>query len=200
MLYDLTITDELRERLNNQHEICHEFDNQIPFVTYDTYISSYHMEGSITSEFIRLLFEQHPEFEERKSSLIITTSKCCKISQYGLNGESNWHIDNINFPSNKKMNLIISWNGQGTSCLPKKESELLESLTREFIQQQRTDYENRPTPYNYPIHPISSYHSTESNHMTLLSMEGKRVLHRRNPINETDIGVYRYVLNIYYDL
>lgn len=71
MLYELTITDELRERLNNQDEICYECNNPIRFVSYQEYISSYREAGSITSEFIRLLFEQHPEFEEKKIVLLL---------------------------------------------------------------------------------------------------------------------------------
>lgn len=121
------------------------------------------------------------------------------MSQYGKSGEANWHIDNIEFPIDKTMNLIITWNGQGTSCLPTHQSKEIERLRNEFIKQNNTDYDNIPSPYNYPITPISSYHSPSSNQMTLLSMAGKNILHRRNPIPETDIGRYRYVLNIYYD-
>ena len=199
MLYELSITDELRERLNNQNEICFEYNNRIPFVSYREYISTYCQSGSITSEFIRLLFEQHPEFEEKKDSLIITTSRTCIMDHYGQNGECNWHTDNIKFPLDKTMNLIITWNGKGTSCLPAHQSYDIDRLRDNFIKQNRTDYDNFPSPYNYPITPISSYHSPLSNQMTLLSMAGKSVLHCRNPISKTDIGRYRYVLNIYYD-
>ena len=199
MLYDLVITDELLDRLNNHDEIKYEYDNKIPFVYYDEYISSYHKDGSITSEFIRLLFEQHPDFENIKHSFIITTTKCCIMKLYGISGEYNWHRDNIEFPSNRKMNLIITWNGRGTSCLPIEQSDTIKRLTDAFIEENRSDYENLPTPYNFPITPISSHHSPLFNHMTILSMAGKQVLHRRNPLHETDIGRYRYVLNIYYD-
>lgn len=199
MLYELNITDELRERLNNQDEICYEYQNRIPFVTYDKYMNYYYKENSITSEFIRLLFEQHPQFESKKGDIIISTSKTCIIDEYGGNGECNWHIDNIGFPSTQRMNLIISWNGQGTSCIPVHQSDVIRSMGDKFINENRTDYENFPTVYNYPNTPIQSYYSPDSNRMILLAMAGKRVLHRRNPILESDIGLYRYVLNIYYN-
>ena len=121
------------------------------------------------------------------------------MKQYGISGECNWHRDNIEFPSNRRMNLIITWNGRGTSCLPMEQSDTIKRLTDAFIEENRTDYENITTPYNFPITPISSHHSPLSNHMTILSMAGKQVLHRRNSLLETDIGQYRYVLNIYYD-
>lgn len=185
MLYDLTITDELRERLNNQDEL---FD----FMPYSEYVEKIHRENSITSIFIELLFESI------KNDLIITTSKSSIMTHHGLNGEGNWHKDNILFPREKENNLIISWNGNGTSCLTKEESDNITLLASDFIKQQRTDYHNYPYPDTYPTHPINSFYSKDSNEMKILSMNGKKIFHRRNPLYDTDIGDIRYVLNIYY--
>jgi hypothetical protein len=198
MLFDLTITDELRERLNNQDELLVEYNRKFGFVRYDEYLEKIHIENSITSIFIELLFQQHPFFENIKNDLIVTTSKSSIMSHNGLNGEGNWHKDNILFPTEKENNLIISWNGNGTSCLTKGESDNITLLANDFIKKQRTDYHNYPTPYTYPIHPLTSYYSTDSNEMKILSMNGKQIFHRRNPLDETDINTIRYVLNIYY--
>ena len=198
MLFDLTITDELRERLNNQDELAVEYNKKIDFITYDEYIEKEYIENSITSIFLELLFTQQPFFENIKSDLIITTSKSSIMTHHGLNGEGNWHKDNILFPSNKTNNLIISWNGNGTSCIPKEESDDITRLADDFIKQQRHDYHNFPTPDTYPIHPINSHYSKHSNEMKILSMNGKTIFHRRNPLYDTDIGNIRYVLNVYY--
>ena len=198
MLFDLTITDELRERLNNQDELLVEYNRIFDFVKYSEYVEKIYREDSITSIFLELLFEQHPFFENIKDDLIITTSKSSIMSHNGKNGEGNWHKDNILFPSEKENNLIISWNGNGTSCLTKEESDTITLLGDDFIKQKRTDYENYPYPHTYPIHPITSYYSTDSNEMKILSMNGKKIFHRRNPLYESDIGNIRYVLNIYY--
>jgi hypothetical protein len=198
MLFDLTITDELRERLNNQDELLVEYNRKFDFIQYDEYVKEKCVENSITDTFIKLLFEQQPFFENIKNELIITTSKSSVMTSYGLNGESNWHKDNILFPREKENNLIISWNGNGTSCLSKTESDTITLLANEFIKQQRTDYHNYPSPHTYPIHPINSYYSKHSNDMKILSMNGKTIFHRRNPLDESDIGDIRYVLNIYY--
>jgi len=198
MLFDLTITDELRERLNNQDELLEEYNRKFDFVKYDEYVEKIYRENSITSIFIELLFAQQPFFESIKNDLIITTSKSSIMTHNGLNGEGNWHKDNILFPSEKENNLIISWNGNGTSSLTKEESDKITLLANEFIKQQRTDYHNYPSPHTYPIHPINSYHSKDSNEMKILSMNGKKIFHRRNPLYDTDIGDIRYVLNIYY--
>lgn len=198
MLFDLTITDELRERLNNQDELNIEYSRRFNFMTYDEYIEKEYPENSITTIFLELLFTQQPFFENIKHDLIITTLKSSIMTEQGLNGESNWHKDNILFPNNKTNNLIISWNGNGTSCLPKAESDNITRLANDFIKQQRDDYENFPTPYTYPIHPINSYYSKVSNEMKILSMNGKTIFHRRNPLYDIDIGYIRYVLNIYY--
>jgi hypothetical protein len=198
MLFDLTITDELRERLNNQDEVLVEYNRKFDFVKYGEYVEKIYREDSITSKFLELLFEQHPFFENIKNDLIITTSKSSIMSHHGLNGEGNWHKDNILFPNEKENNLIISWNGNGTSCLTKEESDNITLLGDEFIKQERTDYDNYPYPHTYPINPINSHYSTDSNEMKILSMNGKKLFHRRNPLDESDIGNIRYVLNIYY--
>jgi hypothetical protein len=198
MLFDLTITDELRERLNNQDELLVEYNRKFDFMKYDEYLEKLYTEDSITSIFIKLLFEQHPYFENIKNDLIITTSKSSRMTHYGLNGEGNWHKDNILFPREKENNLIISWNGNGTSCLTKQESDNITLLANDFIKQDRTDYDNFPSPHTYPIHPIQSYYATDTNEMKILSMNGKKIFHRRNPLNDSDIGRIRYALNIYY--
>ena len=198
MLFDLTITDELRERLNNQDELLVEYNRRFGFLYYDKYMKNEYVENSITSIFINLIFEQHPFFENIKNELIITTSKTSIMTHYGNNGEGNWHKDNILFPEEKTNNLIISWNGNGTSCLPQEESDDITMLANEFLKQQRTDYNNYPSPYTYPIHPITSFHSKTSNEMKILSMNGKTIFHKRNPLSDTDINDIRYVLNIYY--
>jgi hypothetical protein len=173
MLFDLTITDELRERLNNQDELNTEYSRRFDFMTYDGYIEKEYLENSITTTFIELLFTQQPFFENIKHDLIITTLKSSIMTEQGLNGN-------------------------GTSCLPKAESDNITRLANDFIKQQRVDYENFPTPYTYPIHPINSYYSKVSNEMKILSMNGKTIFHRRNPLYDIDIGYIRYVLNIYY--
>ena len=66
------------------------------------------------------------------------------------------------------------------------------------MKQERTDYQNYPTPYTMPIHPINSYYSKDTNEMKLLSMNGKSIFHRRNSLDDIHIGDIRYVLNIYY--
>lgn len=197
MLFELTITDELRERLNNQDELLEEYNRKFDFIKYDEYLEHIR-ENSITSMFIELLFAQQPFFKNIKSDLIITTSKSSIMSHHGLNGESNWHKDNILFPNDKTNNLIISWNGNGTSCLTNEESDNITNLANDFIKQQREDYHNFPSPYTYPIHPINSHYSKDSNEMKILSMNGKTTFHRRNPLYDEDIGNIRYVLNIYY--
>jgi hypothetical protein len=198
MLFDLTITDELRERLNNQDELLVEYNKKFDFIQYDEYVMGKCVENSITDTFIKLLFEQHPFFEFIKNELISTTSKSSIMTTHGLNGEGNWHKDNILFPREKENNLIISWNGNGTSCLSKTESDTITLLANDFIIQQRVDYKNYPSPHTYPIHPINSYYSKNSNEMKILSMNGKTIFHRRNPLYDSDIGDIRYVLNIYY--
>jgi hypothetical protein len=175
-----------------------EYNRKFNFLQYGDYMKHKHVENSITSIFISLLFEQHPIFENMKNELIITTSKSSIMTTHGINGEGNWHKDNILFPIEKENNLIISWNGNGTSCLSKTESDTITSLANEFIEQQRSDYHNYPSPHTYPINPISSYYSKNSNEMKILSMNGKTIFHRRNPLYESDIGDIRYVLNIYY--
>jgi len=198
MLFDLTITDELRERLNSQEELLVEYNKKFDFISYREYMERHHVENSITSEFLKILFSQHPFFDGIKDEIIITTSKSSVMTTYGLSGEGNWHIDNILFPIEKENNLIISWNGNGTSCLLKEESDNIFRLKEDFIKQNRTDYHNLPSPYTYPIHPISSQYSVDSNEMKILSMKGKSIFHRRNELNDDDIGCIRYVLNIYY--
>jgi hypothetical protein len=198
MLFDLTITDELRERLNNQDELLVEYNKIFDFVKYGEYVEKIYREDSITSMFLELLFDQHPFFENIKNDLIITTSKSSIMSHTGKNGEGNWHKDNILFPKQKTNNLIITWNGNGTSSLTQSENDDITMLANEFIKQNRIDYENYPTPYTYPIHPITSFHSKNSNEMKILSMTGKTTFHKRNPLCDTDINNIRYVLNIYY--
>ena len=198
MLYDLTITDELRERLNNQDELLEEYNRKFDFMKYDEYVEKIYRENSITSIFIELLFEQQPFFESIKNDLIITTSKSSIMTHHGLNGEGNSHKDNILFPREKENNLIISWNGNGTSCLSSEENDSITLLSEEFIKQGRTDYDNYPSPYTIPINPINYYYSKDTNEMKILSMSGKKTLHRRNSLDDTDIGKIRYVLNIYY--
>lgn len=198
MLYDLTITDELRDRLNNQEELLVEFNKKFGFISYKQYTQRKDVENSITTEFLNILFSQYPFFHDIKDEIIITTSKSSVMTTYGLAGEGHWHIDNILFPIEKENNLIISWNGTGTSCLPQEESDNIFRLKNDFIRKNRTDYHNLPSPYTYPIHPIESHYSVDSNEMKILSMKGKSVFHRRNPLNDDDIGVIRYVLNIYY--
>jgi hypothetical protein len=198
MLFDLTITNDLRERLNNQDELLVEYNRRFGFLQYTEYMNNEYIENSITSIFINLLLDQHPFFENIKNELIITTSKSSIMSHNGLNGEGNWHKDNILFPKEKTNNLIISWNGNGTSCLTKEESDTITLLGDDFIKQKRTDYDNYPYPHTYPTHPITYYYSTDSNEMKIFSMNGKKIFHRRNPLDESDIGNIRYVLNIYY--
>lgn len=198
MLFDLTITDDLRGRLNNQDELLVEYNRMFSFLQYSEYMNNVYIENSITSIFINLLFEQHPFFENIKDELIITTSKTSIMGHYGRNEEENWHKDNILFPKEKTNNLIITWNGNGTSCLTQLENDVITTLANDFIKQGRVDYENYPTPYTYPIHPITSFHSKNSNEMKILSMTGKSTFHKRNPLCDTDINNIRYVLNIYY--
>lgn len=198
MLYDLTITDELRERLNNQEELLVEYNKKFGFISYKQYMERNDIETSITTEFLNIFFSQHTFLDDIKDEIIITTSKSSVMTTYGLSGEGNWHIDNILFPIEKENNLIISWNGTGTSCLPQEESDNIFRLKDDFIRENRTDYHNLPSPYTYPIHPIESHYSVDSNEMKILSMKGKTVFHRRNPLNDDDIGAIRYVLNIYY--
>ena len=63
MLYDLTITDELRERLNNQDELLDEYNRKFDFVKFSEYVERFYIENSITDSFLKLLFEQQPFFK-----------------------------------------------------------------------------------------------------------------------------------------
>jgi hypothetical protein len=199
MLFELTITDELREMLNNQDELHKECTNKIDFMPYHRYTTICKEENSITTQFLNLLFSQHTFFNDMKDDLIITTSKSGIMTTNGLNGEGNWHKDNILFPNEKQNNLIITWNGNGTSCLSEEDTKWITDIQTEFILSDRTDYDNYPKIDDIDLKYITSHYSVDSNHMKLLSTKGKEIFHRRNPLNESDIGKLRYVLNIYYN-
>jgi len=223
---DITLTDELRCLLDSQEAIKYESNfncTQVAFADYECKIMP---NTVITKEIFKLLFAQYPVFEKNKNKLCVSTFRTCPISASGLNGEVMFHRDNILFPNDCDRNLIITWCSStmkcGTEALGFDDTKTYYKLREQFCSKEYKMYcddKYRELPlsqddmkyYNKDILNIEKYIKDRNLHLykssspnstgniTALIMSGQSVLHRREVVPSEYIGIYRYVLNIYYD-
>lgn len=210
----LVLTTELRKLLNNQHAIQLESKigvKEMPFFEYEEMMSL----TIVTKHIFQLLFDQYPQFEKIKNKLIVSTFRTGLIGPYGLNGEINYHSDNILFPNNCNRNLIITW-GPGTEALGLSDSikwtmmrdKLMEKMWSiknideqdHFAQMQENLIDVEKYILDNKLNVFKSSSPDINGNINALIMSGKKVLHRREPVDEAVINkVYRYVLNIYFN-
>ena len=223
---NITLTPELKGFLDDQSMIKHDSQFNCTQVKFADYENSVMTNTVITKEIIKLLFEQHPTFEKNKYKLYISTFRTCPISHSGLNGEVMFHRDNILFPNDCDRNLIITWCSSsarcGTEAIGIEDTEIYYKIREQFGEKEYgmcCDEKYREQPltqadlkyFNEDIlntekyikdRKIKVYKSSSPNlsgNITALIMSGKSVLHRREPVPDESIGLYRYVLNIYYN-
>ena len=223
---EITICDVLRGLLNSQDTIKHESQFNFTQVKFAEYESKIMPNTVITKQIIKLLFEQHPDFEKNKHKLYVSTFRTCPISHSGLNGETTYHTDNILFPRECDRNLIITWCEDaikcGTEALDIADTETYQNIREKFGQKEyglypNEKYNNIPLStedllyFNENILDVEKYVAdrkckvykssspNSSGNITALIMSGKNVLHRRQTVPDDVIGKYRYVLNIYYN-
>ena len=128
---EIELTPELRDRLNDQTQIQEEMKYNVSAMLYSTYIATMtKIEGgssNITNQLLQQLFNTHPEFDIIKETLILATFRTSLTTDGGLNGETNFHRDNILFPNEKDSNLIITW-GLGTEAATIDLTRLIEAV------------------------------------------------------------------------
>ena len=210
----LSLNTELRKLLNNQHAIQLESEigvKEMPFFEFEEIMSI----TIITRHIFKLLFDQYPQFEKIRNKLIVSTFRTGLIGPYGLNGETNYHCDNILFPGNCNRNLIITW-GPGTEALGLSDSvkwsmmkdKLMEKMWSikdmdeqdRFAEMQKNLIDVEKYILDNKLNVFKSSSPDINGNINALIMSGKKVLHRREPVDDAVINkTYRYVLNIYFN-
>jgi hypothetical protein len=210
----LVLTSELRKLLDNQHAIRLESEisiKEMPFYEFETFMSI----TIITRHIFELLFDQYPQFKKIKDKLIVSTFRTGLIKPYGLNGETNYHRDNILFPGNCDRNLIVTW-GPGTEALSLSDSIKWTTIRDQIMEQMWTieDIGEQDRFIEMHDHIISVEKHILNNKLNVMKssspdingninaliMSGKKVLHRREPVDDAVVNKkYRYVLNIYFN-
>lgn len=221
MTIELKLDDDFRKDLNNQANIQNEMRFNVVEVPFKEYMKNEHTSTApITTKILKLLFEQYPEYKalsEKKEGdgLIISTFRTTVLTPSGINGESNWHTDNILFPRRKNRNLLITW-GPGTEALSYEDSRKYNldyeeyrniaktAKTQEDIIKYGEMYFDEFEPEKYVENRKLKIYKSESpnaeGNITALIITGTDVLHRRAPADQKNIGtLFRYALNIYYD-
>lgn len=153
----ININNELRDILNNQDSIKNEMIFNVEEKKYKDYlvyiktVKNNNAKYCITENILKLLFEQYPDLDKIKDSLIISTFRTSLTTTTGLNGETNLHLDNMLFPGEKNRNIIITW-GLGTEALPlnlsKLRSTIYDTLLVKYFSKNDTNIDNDKL-YNY---------------------------------------------------
>ena len=157
---EIELTSDLRARLNNQDEIQSEMKYNVTEIPYNKYIETMKLiEGgntNITNQLLKQLFETHPEFDGIKDTLILSTFRTSLTTDSGLNGETNFHRDNILFPNEKDSNLIITW-GLGTEAATIDLTQLVEGVRQKMFKERNTDWASFFTfQENMLAHPLDT--------------------------------------------
>ena len=210
---EFKVDDELRALLS-QEGIRDEMQYNVTEIPYDKYISGpITSKSKITNKILKSLFEQFPEYDKIRNKIIISTFRTSILANDGgMNGETNWHMDNILFPGDKNRNLLITW-GVGTDALTISNSERIKDLkdkVMERYRQRKITMEEifpkdgppmiEPDYYLKPEDIIGSESPMATGNIKALIISGKEVFHRRQVIKDESLyGKYRYALNIYYD-
>ena len=133
---EIELTTELRDILNDQSKIQLEMKYNVTEIPYNQYIETMKLiEGgntNITNQLLKQLFKTHPEFDGIKDTLILSTFRTTLTTDGGLNGETNFHTDNMLFPNEKDSNLIITW-GLGTEAASIDLTRLIEGVRQKVI-------------------------------------------------------------------
>lgn len=133
---EIELTPELKDILNDQSQIQAEMKYNVSAMPYNTYIETMNKidagNSNITNKLLTQLFHTHPEFEKIKETLILATFRTTLTIDDGLNGETNFHTDNILFPDEKDSNLIITW-GLGTEAASIELTRLVEDVIQKII-------------------------------------------------------------------
>lgn len=137
---EIKLTDNIRTLLNDQKKIEEEMKFNVTELIYNEFVSYVNRQlqdqrqpTCITYLLLKQLFEQYPELDRIKDTIIISTFRTSFTRDGGLNGESNFHIDNILFPRNKDRNLIITW-GLGTEAFTIESSSFITKLNHEILR------------------------------------------------------------------
>lgn len=134
---EIELTPELKDILNDQSQIQAEMKYNVSAMPYNTYIETMDKidggNSNITNKLLTQLFHTHPEFEKIKETLILATFRTTLTTDGGLNGETNFHTDNILFPDDKDSNLIITW-GLGTEAASIELTRLVEDVTEKTLK------------------------------------------------------------------
>lgn len=205
----LVLTDELRTLFDDQSVIERESAHNVTLMNFNEYEELILDKTTITKKLIYLLFEQYSEFEKHKDKLVISTFRTSIMTPCGLNGETNFHRDNILFSDRHDRNLIITW-GPGSDAISYKDSVTFNEIRETFVahsMQNIVDYsatEHIWKPEKYIerncINVLSSHTPDKDGNLDCLIMSGKEVYHRRTPHDSSlDNKYWRYVLNIYFD-
>lgn len=211
ILITLKLTEEVRNLLNSQEAIKLEAEHNVTLMSYPVYEKEYLWKTNITTKLLNLLWAQYPTLYKIKDKLVISTFRTAIVTNSGLNGEPNYHIDNILFADNKDRNLILSWK-IGTEALTLKDSKhfkqsrdkfiemaFLEDYDDEFIDNHTFEHKCSEFIEKHGIVPIKSQAPNHDNDMSCLVMSGKEVFHKREDVGIELLDQYwRYVLNIYF--
>lgn len=165
---EIALTPDLRTRLNNQSEIQSEMQYNVTEIPYNKYIETMKLiEGgntNITNQLLEELFKTHPEFAGIKDTLILSTFRTSLTTDSGLNGETNFHRDNILFPNEKDSNLIITW-GLGTEAATIDLTQLVEGVRQKIIIESNIDWDSfftfQENMLAQPLETIEPYKSID---------------------------------------
>jgi hypothetical protein len=134
---------------------------EIPYLKYIETMSL--IDGgntNITNQLLTQLFKTHPEFDRIKETLILSTFRTSLITDTGLNGETQFHIDEYFFPREKDSNLIITW-GVGTESATIDLSQLVQRVRQKIIETKYTNWNNlirfTDNIFAYPLNTIEPY-------------------------------------------
>jgi hypothetical protein len=192
---EIELTSELRDILNDQNQIQAEMKYNVSEIPYNKYIEAMtKIEGgdsNITNKLLRQLFSTHPEFDKIKETLILATFRTTLTTDNGLNGETNFHTDNLLFPGEKDSNLIITW-GLGTEAASIDLTRLIEDVRQKVMVLVFND--------NNTSIDIKSFFTFKSNILEKTLDERNRVIEEYKSINlATETDSFKKIVKEVYD-
>jgi hypothetical protein len=188
---EIELTPELRTRLNDQAQIQSEMKYNVTEIPYHKYSETMKLiedgNTNITNQLLRQLFKTHPEFDQIKDTLILSTFRTSLTTDSGLNGETNFHRDNILFPNEKDSNLIITW-GLGTEAATIDLTQLVEGVRQKMNTHINADWDNfllfKKNMLAEPLKTIESYNAlTEDPFKIIVKEVYDTVIREREKLN-----------------